>query len=168
MEPRETANDGSSWVKRIVVAADGSYASHLGLEEVADIAKRLDSHVVVAHVRHMPAVALSGGVAIETLMQTLDEQEAAVRREAIRVLGGTGVDWELVVREGSPGDELVKLVEETDADLVIVGSNRHSSLRNFILGSTAGHLTAHSPAPVLVMRSRDRRPASALAMSQLN
>jgi nucleotide-binding universal stress UspA family protein len=40
------------------------------------------------------------------------------------------------------------------ADLVVVGSNRHSSLHNLLLGSTAAYLTAHSQAAVLVMRSK--------------
>jgi nucleotide-binding universal stress UspA family protein len=62
-----------------------------------------------------------------------------------------------VVREGSPGEEIVKVIEENDADLVVVGSNRHSSLHNLLLGSTAAHLATHSPAPVLVMRSRATR-----------
>jgi hypothetical protein len=35
-----------------------------------------------------------------------------------------------------------------------VGSNRHSTLHNLLLGSTAAYLTANSQAPVLVMRSR--------------
>jgi nucleotide-binding universal stress UspA family protein len=42
---------GSRWMKRIVVAADGSAASTRGLEEVADLAPRVGANVVVVFVR---------------------------------------------------------------------------------------------------------------------
>jgi nucleotide-binding universal stress UspA family protein len=96
---------------------------------------------------------MAPGIVDASAVQTLDEQEAMVRQEALRLLGGGGVDWEFVVRAGSPGDEIVQVADESGADLVVVGSNRHSSLHNLLLGSTAAYLTAHSRAPVLVMRS---------------
>jgi len=166
MDTRETAvgGKGSSWVKRIVVAADGSPASLQGLEQVADLADRVGASVVVVHVRHIPAAALmDASLAGPSVLETLDQLEAEVREQATRILGGSGVEWQFVVREGSPGEEIVKVVAEVTADLVVVGSNRHSSLHNLLLGSTAAHLTAHSPAPVLVMRSPAAGGAAPLA-----
>jgi nucleotide-binding universal stress UspA family protein len=110
---------------------------------------------MVVYVRHFPAVAaMDSGIAEASLVQALDEQESEVKREALRLLGGTGVPWEFVVRAGNPGDEIVRFAEESGADLVVVGSNRHNSLRSLLLGSTAAYLATHSKAPVLVMRSR--------------
>jgi nucleotide-binding universal stress UspA family protein len=157
---------GSRWIKRIVVAADGSPASSRGLEQVADLAPRVGAKVVVVYVRHLPATALMApGIADPTMVQTLDDQEVGVRQEAVRALGGTGVDWEMVVRAGSPGEEIVQVADESGADLVVVGSNRHSSLHNLFLGSTAAYLAAHSQAPVLVMRSRVANRAEATVES---
>jgi nucleotide-binding universal stress UspA family protein len=157
---------GSSWIKRIVVAADGSAASNRGLEEVGDLAPRIGARVTVVFVRHLPAAALmDNGMAGETVVESLDEVESMVRQEADRILGRTGAAWDYVVRDGNPGEEVVRVVEELDADLVVVGSNRHSSLHNLLLGSTAAHLTAHSPVPVLVMRSKgrpERQPSPSL------
>ena len=146
---------GSRWIKRIVVAADGSPASSQGLEQVAELAPRIGAKVMVVFVRHLPAAAMMApGIADSTMVQTLDEQEAGVRQEALRALGGTGIEWEVVVRAGSPGEEVVQVADESGADLVVVGSNRHSSLHNLLLGSTAAYLATHSQAPVLVMRTR--------------
>ena len=157
---------GSRWIKRIVVAADGSPASSRGLEQVADLAPRIGAKVVAVYVRHLPATALMApGLADSTMVQTLDDQEAGVRQEAVRALGGTGVDWEMVVRAGSPGEEIVQVADESGADLVVVGSNRHSSLHNLFLGSTAAYLAAHSQAPVLVMRSKVANRAEATVES---
>ena len=153
---------GSRWIKRIVVAADRSPASSRGLEQVADLASRVGAKVVVVFVRHLPAAAMMApGIADSTMVQALDEQEADVRQEAVRALGGTGVDWEVVVRAGSPGEEIVQVADESGADLLVVGSNRHSTLHNLFLGSTAAYLAAHSQAPVLVMRSKAANRAEA-------
>jgi nucleotide-binding universal stress UspA family protein len=147
---------GSSWIKRIVVAADGSPASDRGLEQVADLASRLGARVVVVFVRHLPATTLMApGMTTAPSVEALDDQESEVRRDVTKLLSGTGVEWELVVRAGTPGDEIVQVADETGADLVVVGSNRHSSLHNLLLGSTAAYLATHSKAPVLVMRPRE-------------
>src|SRR3989442_9366492 len=100
MEARETARGdmGGSWVKRIVVAADGSAASTQGLEQVADLAQRIGASVVVVHVRHLPPAALmASGVDGQPVLESLDQLESEVRRQAIRILDGTGIDWKLVV-----------------------------------------------------------------------
>jgi nucleotide-binding universal stress UspA family protein len=145
----------SQWIKRIVVAADGSPASTRGLEQVAELAPRIGAKVLVVYVRHIPSTSMMApGVADSSIFQTLDEQESEVRQDVLRLLGGTGVDWDLIVRSGSPGEEIVQVADENAADLVVVGSNRHSSLHNLFLGSTAAYLAAHSQAPVLVMRAK--------------
>jgi nucleotide-binding universal stress UspA family protein len=165
LEPREITygDNGSRWIRRIVVAADGSPASRQGIVEVADLAGRLGAKVTVVYVRHVPATATMSGIADPTLVEALDAQESEVRQDVLRLMGGAGLDWEFVVRTGSPGEEIVQLADELDADLVVVGSNRHSSLRSALLGSTAAYLATHSRAAVLVMRSRvESRTAEAI------
>jgi len=54
--------------------------------------------------------------------------------------------------------QLVGFVARAGADMVVVGSNRHSSLHNLLLGSTSAYLTSHSPTAVLVARAREGAP----------
>jgi nucleotide-binding universal stress UspA family protein len=153
METHESST-GTSWIRRIVVAADGSPASLRGLEQATDLALRLGAKVVVVHIRHVPAAAMIGSsVSAPSMFESLDELESEVRQQAARILKSSGAAWDFVVRSGSAGEEIVKVASEVGADIVVVGSNRHSSLHNLVLGSTAAYLTAHSPVPVLVMRS---------------
>jgi nucleotide-binding universal stress UspA family protein len=116
--------------------------------------------VTVVHVRHVPAgTSLSGGAVDGALVQTLNEMEADVRAAAHDVLDKAGVRWELVVRTGSPGEQVLEAVKELGANLVIVGSKRHGSVHNVLLGSTSVFLASHSPVPVLVARPQDGEPA---------
>jgi nucleotide-binding universal stress UspA family protein len=150
-----------TWIKRIVVAADGSPASILGLEQVAELAPRMGAKVVVVYVRHFPATVMMGnGTGDLSLMQAMDEIESEVRQSVMRLVGATGVAWEYVVRVGSPGEEIAKVADEVGADLVVVGSNRHSSRHDLLLGSTAAYLATHSQSSVLVMRARSAATSS--------
>jgi nucleotide-binding universal stress UspA family protein len=125
------------------------------MQQVADLAPRMGAKVVVVYVRHFPATALmTAGGADVSLLQAMDEMESEVRQLVLRLVGATGVAWEYVVRVGSPGEEIAKVAEEVGADLIVVGSNRHSSLHDLLLGSTAAYLATHSRSSVLVMRDR--------------
>jgi nucleotide-binding universal stress UspA family protein len=155
MSTEETVREtfGPSWLKQVVVAADASAASNEGLNLAADIARRTGARLAVVHVRHAPAGSMIGpGVAIAAISETLDELEALTRAAATERLEGT--DWELVVRTGSPGEEILIFAESVDADMIVVGSNRHSSVHNLVLGSTSAYLTSHSRSAVLVVRPR--------------
>jgi len=153
MNTREASAE-PTWIRRMVVAADGSPASLVGLEQATDLAAWVGAKVVVVHVRHVPVMAMSAPSAgSAAVLESLDELESEVRKQAARILGSSGAAWDFVVRSGSPGEEIVEVVSEVGADIVVVGSNRHSSLHNLVLGSTAAYLTTHSPVPVLVMRS---------------
>src|SRR5712691_7589520 len=149
----------TSRIRHLVVAVDASAASRNGLRLAVDVARRTGARISAVHVRHVPAGAyLNPAVAGAPIAETLDDLEAEVRRETAETMRGTGVDWELVALRGSPGEELVAFVARVGADMVVVGSNRHSSLHNLLLGSTSAYLTAHSPTAVLVARAREDAP----------
>jgi nucleotide-binding universal stress UspA family protein len=141
----------ATWINEVVVATDASPASRHGMELAADLAGRTGARLTFAHVRHLPSAAMPA-MAASSFVDTLDELEAEVRGVVTNLLAGRAVDWRIVVLEGSPGEEISKLIAQVGADLVVVGANRHSTLHNLVLGSTSAHLTAHSTAAVLIVR----------------
>jgi nucleotide-binding universal stress UspA family protein len=159
-EAEFTAEPDSLEIHHLAVAVDSSPASRRGLELAADVSRRRGAHVTVVHVRHLAAgTGLDFGMAQGEMIVALDEVESEVRRMAAEVLDGRGIEWDMQVREGSPGVEVLAAVEDLGADMLVVGSNRHSSLHNLVLGSTTAYLTSHSPVPVLVARQHDNRPS---------
>jgi nucleotide-binding universal stress UspA family protein len=142
-----------SLVRDLAVAVDGSPASLEGLRLAAEIARRTGARITVVHVRHAPALeqtgAEAGGVSLE---ETLASVEQAARQDATGILDDASANWRFVVRRGSPGREIIEAAREFHADLIIVGSQPHSTLHNLVLGSTAQYLVAHSPVNVFVAR----------------
>ncbi|HEX6913352.1 MAG TPA: universal stress protein, partial [Longimicrobium sp.] len=55
---------------------------------------------------------------------------------------------------GSPARAILRLAEETGADLVVAGAGGHA----FVLGSTTARLVRDSPVPVFIVREPVRRP----------
>jgi nucleotide-binding universal stress UspA family protein len=53
---------------------------------------------------------------------------------------------------GHPGAEIVRVAEEAEADLVVVGSHGRTGLAAVLIGSTAEHVAKRANCPVLVAR----------------
>jgi len=60
------------------------------------------------------------------------------------------------IRIGRPHREIVRLAEELEAQLVVVGTRRHSGLERMFLGSVAEQVVREAPCAVLVARPRER------------
>lgn len=51
--------------------------------------------------------------------------------------------------EGSPANEILKVIEEENVDLVIMGSSEKMGFDKFLLGSVADNVLKNSKCPVL-------------------
>lgn len=55
------------------------------------------------------------------------------------------------VEEGAPWRTILEVADEIDADVIVMGTRKHSSLGQLLLGSTAAKTLGHSKRPVLVV-----------------
>jgi nucleotide-binding universal stress UspA family protein len=151
---RETQHE-----RPVLVGVDGSDESDAALDWAAGeaVARRCSLRVVHAFIWPLltqvplgpsPYGPPEGGLraAAERIV------DDAVRRAAAGS-PGLAVDGELVT--GSAGT--VMLSESASAQLVVVGSRGLGGFAGLLLGSVSGHLAAHAPCPVVVLR-----PAHAL------
>lgn len=56
-----------------------------------------------------------------------------------------------LVKEGTPWRTILDVAEAMDADVIVMGTRTHSSLGQFLLGSTANKVMQHSTRPVLIV-----------------
>jgi nucleotide-binding universal stress UspA family protein len=69
----------------------------------------------------------------------------------------TGVspdDVTVVIETGNPEDEIVRIAEDRDASLVVLGSRKHEGLDR-VFGRTAERVVRYAPCPVLVARASE-------------
>lgn len=64
-----------------------------------------------------------------------------------------GVEAKVMVDQGvSPADLIVKVAEDQNIDLLVLGSRSKKGLDRFLIGSVASKVVAHAPCSVLVVR----------------
>ncbi len=83
--------------------------------------------------------------------QTLDAEVQQVRE-----VGGTVTQAHL--RIGTPAAEIVKLAEELEVGLIVVGSRGLGGIRRTLIGSVADSVVRHAHCLVLVVR-KEEEPA---------
>lgn len=62
-----------------------------------------------------------------------------------------GIFCERIIVEGQAEEEIVALVDETDVDLIVMGTHGRSGVDRMILGSVAESVVRNSPVPVLTV-----------------
>lgn len=61
----------------------------------------------------------------------------------------------LIIRTGSPSEEIVKKAEEDNYDTILIGHRGMSNLERFFIGSVAAKVVRHAPCDVLVHKPED-------------
>jgi len=133
--------------KRIVVGYDGSAQARKALEVAVDLARRYGAEVISVTVVDI-GTASSDPNAVRIARDAAEQ----IASEASEKLSREGVAHRAVVRQGDPGDEIVRVASESSADLIIVGSRGLSTLRRLLLGSVSRKVLNKSKIPVLVVK----------------
>jgi nucleotide-binding universal stress UspA family protein len=103
------------------------------------------------------AVSLSAHFGTELTVMTSAEAEEQLAtqlqetcRSATEKLSPCSVPH-LVVRRGQAAEEIVRLAEEAQSDLIVLGAERKASLTATLFGTTTEQLLRHLPASLLVV-----------------
>lgn len=145
---------------RILVGTDGSECAGVAIDLVAGLDWPRDSAIHVVEV--VPSgVSVFGGpwppiTPVDTRGFDVDIRDQAARNlsEAADRLAGPERTVERSVRAGRAGDAIVSLAEQTEADVIVVGSRGHGTLETMLLGSVSSEIVDHAQVPVLVARGR--------------
>lgn len=96
----------------------------------------------------------SFGAAVKQLVMlsadSKEGQESAMEEE-IRYLREHGVDPKVIVTEGSPVEEVLKVAKSEKSDMIMIGSHGRNKIVDYIIGSTTAHVLRKSDVPVLIV-----------------
>jgi nucleotide-binding universal stress UspA family protein len=140
---------------RIAVATDGSPHAERALDLAIDLAHRYSSSLTVLSVAPLvPTYIGSTEAWVPTEIPDTEIQhyrglveKAVARAKAAGLSAVAGVCLEGVVV-----DEIVGYLEQTPADLLVLGSRGLSAGRRLLLGSVSDAIVHHAKCPVLVVR----------------
>lgn len=142
--------------KHILVPVDGSSTSMLAVSKAAGLAKAFGSAVTAVYVLDpYPFTGVGADFAYgqaQYLSAATAEADAALEATK-KAMEEAGVPVTLVVGEGhAVHDGVVRALESTGADLVVIGSHGRRGLERLMLGSVAQRVLSAVHVPVLVVR----------------
>lgn len=148
-----TGGQGRLTDRRVVVGVDFSPSSIAAARWVAQHFAR-EEQLVLVHVVEVPPpqrFLVGRQEAVSRLVAAAREGAEARLRELAGSIA-TGLVWE-EVRVGRPHEEIVRVVDEYDAQLVVVGRPAAREGTHARVGQIMRRLLAHSPVPVLSMQA---------------
>jgi len=141
-------------VERILVPIDRSQTSQKALQAALDLAKSYSSTVTFLNVLKYPPSRdrdrLSEG--LEREIEKIEENSKQLLDEALARAKETGVEASIRLEHGQPADRIIRIAEEEDYDLIIIGAKGMKTARSFLLGSVADKVSHHAACPVFIVR----------------
>lgn len=140
-------------LKRILVPVDFSECSSKAMQYAASFAKQFGAEIVLLHVIQSPVYSEGAVVAVTAMFDDASIRDAATKQLSEwrnRIRPGAAV--KVNVRSGVPYHEIVQAAEETNTDLIVIGTQGRSGLARMFIGSTAERVVRHAPCPVMVVR----------------
>ncbi len=154
----------------ILIATDGSEYSDYALDFMLRFPFPPDSTMtVLSVVDDIPMLPAELDALDETQSEALkaaykdmqNDAQELVDRESAR-LQADGWQTETMVRVGKPVDQVVRVAEEIDADLIVLGSHGMSRAQRFLLGSVSGRVLQYASCSVVIVK---KRPGEAIPES---
>jgi len=140
----------------VVVGTDGSETSFRAVERAAELARDADALLVIAcaYVPERPdphTQDVLGDEAYQVTGSAPADDTVSRARDLAVAAGASKV--ETTSEQGKPADTLCRIVEERNADLLVVGNRGLNTLAGRIIGSVPLDVVRHAPVDVLVVHT---------------
>lgn len=145
----------------MLYATDYSDASELALPAAVGLAHTYDAELVLLHVaeRLVDVVPVAAGVPPIEMGLEAEPRESARERleEWSEQRLPEDVNYRLELVDGDAAETIVGIADEQDADIIVLGTQGHSRVERFLIGSVTEKVLRRAHCPVLVVPSEKRR-----------
>lgn len=138
-------------LKTIVVALDGSELSERVIQILQELqlqstAKIILSHVICAPESNLELVADKPHMGFEELPYRQIEKQLESYQTTLPV------ECELEIVTGDPSEEIIRLANIYNADMIVIGSRGLTGVNRIIQGSVSSEVVENAPCSVLVVK----------------
>jgi nucleotide-binding universal stress UspA family protein len=151
-------------LQRILCTTDFSEASNRSVVFGQLLAQEFGATLYVCHIIDLSSVAIYGEFQVDPVGQQ-ERIRVDAEDQLQQLLGSLPVQWESIIEVGQPSEEIGRIVEEKQIDLVISATRGRTGLKRLILGSVTERLMRSLTCPLLVVRSKDPAPPDPSAQS---
>ncbi len=150
--------------KQIVVGTDGSAGANIAVDAAIELARMTGATLHVVTARKIVSPFVAGAAESGVAAVNIDEANDAVLAEGQRLCAAVieraqaaGVKGEGHAVPGDAADALLRVVEDANADLLVVGNRGMSGARRFVLGSVPNKVSHHCPTNLLIVDTHEAR-----------
>lgn len=140
----------------ILIPSDGSEYAESAVDHGLAIARQYDARVHAVSVVDLGAISTNAEYSAPmNVIERFRSRAETITEEIETRAQDAGLETVTSVREGFPAADLLDYADETDVDLIGMGTAGRTGLSRFLLGSTTERLIRHADVPVLAVNARD-------------
>ena len=150
---------------KILLPTDGSENSKRANKHALWIADKSDADIVLIYVIEPHFPELATGLPLLTLPTPDEGFYEEIRNEGKQIIENFKQEFEdiqckgmckntnlkTIITEGKPSNEIVKILDEKNFDLVVMGASGRHGLDRFIVGSVTERVVRNARKPVMVI-----------------
>lgn len=143
--------------KKILVPLDGTKLSEAILPHVINLAKSLNSELILLNVPVNPGAEFAFGDP-GVAAAYIQEQEAQFTNyinDTVNSIKKENIECTGLIKEGGIAAAIIDTAIETGADLIAMATHARSGISHLFLGSIAEKIVRSSTIPVLLVRPTD-------------
>lgn len=153
-------------MKPVMLATDGSATAEKATATAIDLARQLDTELIVVSVWDIPYAGFSAmgfaPVSTNADLAKLGEEEASrISAEAAACAEEAGVETRTVVLRGFPVEAICEAAEKFAPQFLVIGSHGWGAMKRAVFGSVSTGVLHHASCPVLVVRGVAERAVAA-------
>jgi nucleotide-binding universal stress UspA family protein len=137
-------------IKKIILATDFSDISKDASSHALLLARAYKAELKVLHVFDTSAQN------VPSSYYFIEEARQRGKDALTELAKSFDLEVETIFTEGDPGHEIVRVAEELNADLIVLGTHGYSGWKRFALGSVAELVGRHAPCAVFTIRPKGK------------
>lgn len=135
--------------KKILLPVDFSTCSNDALPRAAALARDQGATLLIMHVQEPPMAYGGGGMYYGAVDPDLESLQAML--EEI-VPDDPEIPVEYRMEMGEPADAIVRVAQEEEVDIIVMGTHGRTGLKHLLLGSIAEAIVRRAPCPVMTVK----------------
>ncbi len=140
-------------IKKILLAIDDGPASEKIASKAFQLAQQLNAEIALVSIVNTTALIMEGNLTPVELANIIKNDYKKRHQMLIEKVFKDHKIWTFV-EEGRPFEEILKVGDEWEADLIVLGTHGRTGLSHLLMGSVAEKVIRHSVKPLFIIPTR--------------
>ncbi|MGC8495339.1 MAG: universal stress protein [Syntrophobacteraceae bacterium] len=149
-------------INRILVVSRSTKHCQKAVHYGISLAQKYGAKLFVIHVLHNPFTLKGWNIGIPSLQMEYERLQQTFREDIDHMVEAEktkGLAVEAVMKEGNPAEEIIKMVEEENIDLLIMLTHEEGHFEHFLFGRDNEDLIRKMPCSIMLVKKEPDKAA---------